>query len=531
VSAPGSLTQLAESYLDLRWHLDPVEASAAGVSAHDGRLGSFGAESLRQHLAALKAVRGAMEDLALDDLQDEIDRTALLNDLRVVMHRFGEEAPQRRDPAFWVSHALEGFYQMLIARDRTPAHRARAAGQRLDALPGFLDEARATLSGCPRIFVQTGAEVARAGVSLVEEVNSAYGTFDGVCASAARARGALETFAAELEASADDAPAEGYAVGERALNFRLAYQHAVQGTAVEILRYGRRLVEEVEADLGRLAGRIAPGGSWQDVAERLRDDHPAPPDLVGEYAAAMERARVFVQDRDLVAIPSGPLEVTATPAYLRPVIPVAAYLPPGPYSSDRTGRFFVSPPAAGDAAALRDHCTHEVPATALHEGYPGHHLHFLTAQASPRLVRRMLYSPATVEGWALYCEDMMGEEGFYRSDEERFFQRVALLWRALRVVLDVGLHTGTLPYDEAVRAVRERMGYSASHAEAEVRRACAEPAYHLAYAVGRREIRALRDAYRRTTGAGAPLRAFHDALLSYGGLPVSLTRWGMGLDA
>jgi uncharacterized protein (DUF885 family) len=107
---------------------------------------------------------------------------------------------------------------------------------------------------------------------------------------------------------------------------------------------------------------------------------------------------------------------------------------------------------------------------------------------------------------------------------------VALLWRALRIVLDVGLHTGTLPYDEAVRAVRERMGYSAAHAESEVRRACAEPAYQLAYALGRREILALRDAYRRAAGAETTPRAFHDALLRYGGLPVSLTRWGLGVD-
>jgi uncharacterized protein (DUF885 family) len=531
VTAPGSLIQLTESYLDLRWHLDPVEASAAGVTAHDGRLGSFGTEGLRPHLAALKSLQGAMEELSLDDLQDEIDRTALLNDVRVLLHRFGAEAPQRRDPAFWASHALEGLYQMLIARDRPAAHRARAAGQRLEALPAFLDEARATLSGCPRIFVETGAQVARAGLSLVDEVNAAYGATDGVAQSAARARAALKDFAAWLEASVETAPAEGYAAGERALNFRLAYQHAVQATAVEILRYGRRLVEEVEAELAELAGRIAPGVAWRDLAERLRDDHPAPADLVGEYAGAMERARGFVQDRDLVTIPAGPLEVTATPAYLRPVIPLAAYLPPGPYSPDRTGRFFVSPPTESDQASLRDHCTHEIPATALHEGYPGHHLHFLTAQASPRPVRRLLTSPATVEGWALYCEDMMGEEGFYRSDQERFFQRVALLWRALRIVLDVGLHSGALPYAEAIRAVRDRMGYSAAHAEAEVRRACAEPAYQMAYAVGRREIRALRDAYRRAAGSNGSLRAFHDTLLSYGGLPVSLMRWGMGLDA
>jgi uncharacterized protein (DUF885 family) len=534
VTESASLARLAESYLDLRWHLDPVEASGAGVTLHDERLGSFGDDRVREHLAGLRALHGALEELALDDLEDEIDRTALLNDARVLIHRYGKEAPHRRDPGFWVSHALEGLYQMLIARDRPAAHRATAALRRLEALPAFLDEARATLAAdCPRVFVQTGAEVARTGGSLVAEIEQAYASADGVLeAAATAARAALERFAGELEALAERAPAAGYAVGEQALNFRLSYQHALRSTAVEALRYGRRLVEEVEAELAATARRLTPGApSWLDVAHRLRDEHPPAADLVGAYAAAMERARRFVEERGLVSLPPGALEVTGTPAYLRPLIPLAAYLPPGAFSSDRTGRFFVSPPqGSDDGSSARDHCVYEIPATALHEGYPGHHLHFLTAQASPRTVRRLLYSPATVEGWALYCEDMMGVEGFYRSEEERFFQRTALLWRALRIVLDVGLHTGTLPYDEAVRMVRARMGYSAAHAESEVRRACAEPAYQLAYAMGRRELLALQEAYARAAGAGYTLRGFHDAVLRYGGLPVSLMRWGMGLD-
>jgi uncharacterized protein (DUF885 family) len=527
-----SLTRLAESYLDLRWHLDPVEASGAGVTLHDGRLGSFGDEQVREHVAGLRALHGALEELSLDDLEDEIDRTALLNDARVLIHRFTTETPHRRDPSFWVSHALEGLHQMLIARDRPAGSRAAAALHRLEALPAFLDEARATLApDCPRVFVQTGAEVARTGRALVAELERAYGGTDGVRDAAAAAGAALERFAGELELLAERSPAAGYAVGEQALNFRLSYQHAIRSTAVEALRYGRRLVEEVEAELERMARRLRPGASWRDVAHRLRDEHPPPADLVDAYSGAMERARRFVEERGLASLPDGALEVTATPDYLRPLIPLAAYLPPGAFSTDRAGRFFVSTPdGSRDGESLRDHCTHEIPATALHEGYPGHHLHFLAAQASPRVVRRVIYSPATVEGWALYCEDMMGTEGFYHSAEERLFQRIALLWRALRVVLDVGLHTGTLPYEEAVRMVRERMGYSASHAESEVRRACAEPAYQLGYALGRRELLALREAYARAAGPEYRLRAFHDAVMRYGGLPVSLMRWGMRLD-
>ncbi len=123
----------------------------------------------------------------------------------------------------------------------------------------------------------------------------------------------------------------------------------------------------------------------------------------------------------------------------------------------------------------------------------------------------------------------MGEEGFYRGPEERFFQRVHLLWRALRIVLDVGLHTRGMTSEEAVQLLIDRVHFDRHNAEAETRRYCATPAYQLCYAVGRREFRDLREAYRTAVGGSYSLRGFHDAALRYGGLPVSLIRWGMGL--
>jgi uncharacterized protein (DUF885 family) len=134
-----------------------------------------------------------------------------------------------------------------------------------------------------------------------------------------------------------------------------------------------------------------------------------------------------------------------------------------------------------------------------------------------------------VEGWALYCEEMMGEEGFFADPAEAFFQRLHLLWRAVRVVLDIRLHTAGLTVEQAVRFMMEKLGLARESAEAEVRRYCAYPGNPLCYAVGRRELLQLREDYRARAGAGYSLRRFHDEVLSFGGLPVSLMRWGMGL--
>ena len=297
------------------------------------------------------------------------------------------------------------------------------------------------------------------------------------------------------------------------------------------------LKEELEADLARRAARLngGRGKAWQDVADRLRTDHPPAAALVASYAEEMRRARDFVATRGLAAIPEAPLDVVPTPAFMRPIIPFAAYDSPGPYSSDRTGWFYVTIPdprlpAAAQERILRDHCRHELAATALHEGYPGHHLQLVHAQAQGSDTRKNVWTPLTVEGWALYCEDMMGEEGFYRSEEEAFFQRVHLLWRATRVLLDVGLHTRGMTFEQAVNQFVTELHVDRANAEAEVRRYCAEPAQPLCYAVGRREILELRKDFQAARGTKFTLRAFHDALLRYGGLPVTLIRWGLGLN-
>jgi uncharacterized protein (DUF885 family) len=528
--------QLVDSYFDLKWQMDPVEATCAGVSAQDHRLGAYDAQSISEYLAALKSIAGALEACDVEMLEDEIDRTAVLNDVRVTIHRFEVERRHERDPGFWATHALEGLYLLLALRDRSHEHRASAAAARVKALPQFLEVAAGMLSDCPSVFIDIGVEVARAGAKLVQQVAEELAPEDAAefLAACAEAEQSLCVFVDLLQTEKREGETADFAIGEDAFNFRLQYEHALRATAPELWRYGHSLIDEVEAELTELAEEIEPGVPWPDLVEKLRGIHPPGHQLAAAYAAEMDRSRRFVDSQGLVDIPVGALEVVETPAFLRPIIPFAAYQPPGAFSDDRTGWFYITPPdknADPEIAerVLRDHCVHELACTALHEGYPGHHLQFLHAHAQPRVVRKVIGSPVTIEGWALYCEEMMGEAGFYSTLEEKFFQRLALLWRAVRIVADVGLHTRGMSVDEAVKLLVNRVHFDAAHAEAEVRRYCAHPAYQVCYAVGRRELRSLRDAYMEAEGDNYSQSRFHKEVLRYGGLPVSFMRWGMGL--
>jgi hypothetical protein len=518
--------------------MDPVAATAAGVQAFDDRLGGFQADDVAAYISAHKSLTAALEECDVSSLDEEIDRTALLDDLRFTIYRFEREQPHVKNPTFWLSQVLEGLYFLLTAPDRTPEHCATAAAARVRDIPGFLDAAQQTLRDCPRVFVETAIRVAAQGHGLLREIEVSLAPEgdEGFARACEDARKAISDFSVHLETEFGEDGDAPYAIGEDGFNFRLHFQHALRGTAPELWRYGLAVIEHVEHDLEVLAKEIDSSVAWVDLADRLRCDHPASNELVAAYTEQMQRALNFVEERDLVSVPSGPLEVVATPPFLRPLIPFAAYQPPGAFSEARQGRFYVTDPDpdSGDQTIeqqLRAHSAYDLPSTALHEGYPGHHLQFLTAHAQQSNVRKVISTPLTVEGWALYCEEMMREEGFYACREERLFQKMALLWRACRIVVDVGLHTRGMTFGEAVDFMVGHLHFERPQAEAEVRRYCAEPAYQLCYAVGMREIKSLREAYAASKGSDYSLKQFHDTVLAYGGLPVSLIRWGLGLDA
>lgn len=167
---------------------------------------------------------------------------------------------------------------------------------------------------------------------------------------------------------------------------------------------------------------------------------------------------------------------------------------------------------------------HGLTAWMLHEGVPGHHLQIALAQERFDLpmFRRRDDVTAFVEGWALYAERLGIEMGIYQTREERVQQLSFEMWRACRLVMDVGIHWKDWSAARAAECLRENSALSLDAVEAETQRYIAWPGQALAYKIGELRIRKIRSDAEQALGSRFDIREFHDALIGSGPMPLDI---------
>jgi uncharacterized protein (DUF885 family) len=193
------------------------------------------------------------------------------------------------------------------------------------------------------------------------------------------------------------------------------------------------------------------------------------------------------------------------------------------------GHFFVPFPPDGASEdeiqkRLASNSYPGIPTTAVHEAYPGHHWHLVTMQSNPSPIRKTFRTPYFSEGWALYAEQLMREQGFFTDPRQEMAHYEATLFRAARIVVDTSLHMGEMPFDEAVQFMMDKANLPEPTARAEVGRYCSWPTQASSYLIGCLEILRIRQRFLSKAGLSGTdgLRQFHDTLAATGGLPIAL---------
>jgi len=516
----------------LQFH--PEAAVDAGVDGYAARLRPHHDDDIGALVSLNENLLGALDELPFSELDDDrrIDYRLVYGAALLELHDLTERDWRYRDPAAFLP--VNAIHQLVL---RPVPRFGECLQERLAAVPGHLRSARTLLATAPElippVWLESAVAEARGGAGFFRGLPghprlvrsfSSLGRTTGLLEAAAQA---LEEYATFLERELAPRARGSFACGREQFERILRHRHFLDVDADGLHAFGTRLAEETRAALRSVTRRLRGDEDVAALMARIRADHPPPAKLLDEYRARMQAAHEFVVRRELVSIPPRQrLQVLETPGFLRHVIPIAAYVEPSPIDADQCGYYYVTP--ADDEALLGEHSRLAIPHTCVHEAWPGHHLQFVTAHGRPesRTLARLLNPSATLyEGWALYSEQLMHEQGFLARPEQEFLLLRDRLWRALRVELDVELHTRGLGVEEAAGRLAQSLGFPKRQAMADLFWYSRAPGVPMGYAAGWALIVAARR--RLAPGAdGAALRAFHDRLLGSGSvaLPLALGR-------
>lgn len=539
--AAPALDRFFEAYYRRR----PVTATFTGVHAYDDRLPDWSPEGLADAVAEMRALRRELEAAGrvpdADVRRFPEDADPALADAFLEIQIAEHEGPHffRRNPALWTGEAIFSVLS-LVTRDFAPIDdRLRAATARMHAIPGFLAEARRTLSDGPAAWRDKALKECDAAAILFERSLPAWATGDaapGFTAGCDVAAEAFRQFRAWLAGELKVAPDEAVSAGRDFLDLLLRRGHwSLPPTHAEVER-------ALENEHARLDAQLAAAGlpTWAAAQARIAAERPTADDYLPRFTRTWQRCHDAIRAADVVTWPDHPVRYVPIPAHTREAAPLLYYLfYRSPAAFDPPGVFdYVVPPidglppdeverrlaAANDSAILLNHV--------VHHGGLGHHVQNAHARqsrsragqvaATDAASRIAMFGGGTMaEGWACYACDLAEELGLL-SPLDRLAQQHTRVRIAARAVVDLALHGGDMTLDEAARFYEARGLMPPAAARAEAVKASMFPGTAVMYWLGTDEIHRLRATLASREGAAFSLKRFHDRLLAHGSIPVPL---------
>jgi uncharacterized protein (DUF885 family) len=534
--------RLASRLASDEFDASPTLGSALGLTEYDTELPDMSARAIaaRERRDDEWTTRLETLDAASLDEDERVDRDLVLMVLRgrAVLRDWTD---WRRSPDHYAGPALSGVFGLLQHRLRPTPELATAVAARLRATPELLQQGIENLDpelAHPAILRRALAMV-RAGSGYARSVSAEFGPEEGreeVGEAGEVAASAFEGFAVHIEALEGRAHGE-WAIGEARYDALLREAEGLGYGTRELRDRGQAEYDALAADMRERARSLRGHEDWRAVLGELNEDRPEDPEeMLALYREATAAARAFCVRHDLVTMPEGEqCLVEPSAPFTRAMIAVAHYMQPPPFAPRGSdggirGHFFVPYPPEGAtpeqvAARLATNNRHGLWSITVHEAYPGHHWHFarladISGRAGARPLRSVFGSTYFTEGWGLYTEDLLREQGFFTTPERELCQRDFRAFRAARIVVDTSLHIGDMTVEEAIEHMSTATSLSRETATAEVLRYCAWPTQASSYLTGALEIARLRERWVRERDGS--LREFHDRAAASGRLPVSL---------
>ena len=550
-SAGERFQALAARYLDEMPALSPVTATRLGDHRFDGELDRITPEA---RAAEADFHRGILAELAAIDRQalpraGKVDAGLLEHEARYALWRLEELRDWAWDPLIYTGLAGSAIYT-LMARDFAPVEeRLAAATRRLEAMPRFLAEVRATLepSRVPPVHARTAVAQNRGVLTAIDAmVLPAADALDAGArerleAAVAGARSAVLEHQAWLEETLLLAAAGDFRLGREFYERKLAFALDSPLGRTEVRERAEREYQRVRGEMYEVAKAVYaeryPYTQFPDTpSEHFRqavirsalevayDALPERGEIVEVVRRQLVQTTAFVREKNLVRVPDEPIEIIVMPEFQRGV--AVAYLDaPGPLDKGQK-TFYAVAPLPEDwtdeqvESFLREYNLYSLQDLTIHEAMPGHYLQLAHANEHPSVLRSVLASGTFIEGWAVYAERLMIDEGYLGGDP--LMRLINLKWylrAVVNAILDQAIHVDGMTREEAMRLMVEGAFQEESEAAGKWVRAQLTSAQLSTYFVGYQEHADLRREVEAREGEEFGLRRYHDRLLSFGSPP------------
>jgi uncharacterized protein (DUF885 family) len=548
-SEDGRLAALFKKHLDDETKHRPLDATRLGDHRYDHLLDDVSAEA---RAAGTERVRKTLAELPkkIDyaklsrpgQIDFEIWKQSLERDLWLAENTH----PFEEDPRIYNDYITESVYLLLTQSTLPMAENVRHAAARMAFLPRIVAAARANLRRPPRVMVETAIKQNRGAIAFYEQ-----GIFE--LAGETPALSALREAAKSVVASLRDyqrfledellPKANGnWRLGRTKFSEKLILELNAGIGAKEVLLEAETEAGRVEAEMYVIARQLWSGlfpkralppddaNGRRDtivlVFEQINKDHGRPEDLIRDARADAEKIKAFIRAKDILRLPEPDrLRIIEMPEFQRGNS--IAFLNPAPPLDGKASSYYdISPPPRDwdprrAETFMEEYNRNMLQILTIHEAYPGHYVQLEYSNRNPSLIRKVLFSGVFAEGWAVYTEQMMLDQGYGDGSLTMRLNQLKWYLRAVcNAILDYKMHCTNMTDQEALEFLMKRAFQSEAEAILKIIRAKQSSCQLSTYFVGRMAFQRLRRRFQSELGERFDLGRYHEACLDHGTLPV-----------
>jgi uncharacterized protein (DUF885 family) len=548
--------KIAKDYCEDYLASHPELATELGDHRFDGALSDYSAEARTLMLANAKQVRDALkkfEDHKQLTGANQVDVRILRDEIDGEIFSLEELRDAEWNPLVYNQSLANSLY-VLVARDFDSADkRIPNLRQRMEAIPNVIKQAEANLQHPPKVHVETAIDQVQGAINLVRNgldplLNQGPQLKTDVAPVQERAAKALEDYKKWLQDDLLKRADGDFRIGAEKFRKKLRFALASDLSMEEVLKRAQAGLAQTQKDIYETALPLykkyfpkADAKTLTDksrvtaaVLNKLAEQHQDDNTVVGYAQKVVKEATDFVRQHNLVALPSVPLDVVAMPEFKRGVA-IAYCDSSGPLEKNGKTFYAISPtpkdwPKEKKESFFRENNNYFLRDLTVHEAMPGHYLQLAHSNEfkAPTLVRAIFQSGTFVEGWAVYTEQMMAEQGY--GGPEVKMQQLKMRLRAIaNAILDQSIHAGNMTEQQAMDLMTKETFQEQGEATLKWKRARLTSSQLSTYFVGVSEHLDLREAAKKKSGKDFDLKKYNDQVISYGSPPVKYVRELMGL--